>query len=149
MVDPYATGAYQDPYAQQAAPAADAYYQDFWNYAGWRRAASHGSSARVARALPWKAKWTPTPRDALAPRYGEAAARQTYGAYSPPPGSKPPAPPAPEGPDAFDEWTYVYTIKYTLDKPADIGDRRVLVEVDCRDHDCNAAIHNIFLEVAH
>ena len=87
----------------------------------------------------------PRPEDLLAGTTSVEVRRSSVAAAS----FKAPAPPAPEGPDAFDEWTYVYTIKYKLDRPADIGDRRVLVEVDCRDHDCNAAIHNIFLEVAH
>jgi len=32
--------------------------------------------------------------------------------------------------------------------PRSLAGRRVLVEIDCRDHDCNAAIHNIFFNLA-
>mmetsp|Transcript_22606 Transcript_22606/g.67818 ORF Transcript_22606/g.67818 Transcript_22606/m.67818 type:complete len:326 (+) Transcript_22606:244-1221(+) len=108
-----------------------------------------GSEAPALRVYAAAAKGNdaarPRPEDLLPGSTSVEARRSSVAAAS----FEAPAPPAPEGPDAFDEWTYVYTIKYKLDKPADIGDRRVLVEVDCRDHDCNAAIHNIFLEVAH
>ena len=48
-----------------------------------------------------------------------------------------------------DEWTYVYKVKYTLKVPTSLAGKHVLVEVDCRDHDCNAAVHNIFFNTAY
>ena len=48
----------------------------------------------------------------------------------------------------LDEWTLVYKVKYTLDEPQSVAGKRVVVEIDCRDHDCNAAVHNIFFNLA-
>ena len=48
----------------------------------------------------------------------------------------------------LDEWTLVYKVVHTLAVPRSLAGRRVLVEIDCRDHDCNAAIHNIFFNLA-
>ena len=47
------------------------------------------------------------------------------------------------------EWTTVYTITHTLATPLPLARRtRVVVEVDCRRHSCNAAVHNVFFRVA-
>ena len=48
----------------------------------------------------------------------------------------------------LDEWTLVYKVVHALAVPRSLAGRRVLVEIDCRDHDCNAAIHNIFFNLA-
>ena len=47
------------------------------------------------------------------------------------------------------EWTTVYTITHTLATPLPLArNTRVVVEVDCRRHSCNAAVHNVFFRVA-
>ena len=47
------------------------------------------------------------------------------------------------------EWTTVYTITHTLATPLPLArNTRVVVEVDCRRHSCNAAVHNVFSRVA-
>ena len=43
----------------------------------------------------------------------------------------------------------VYTITHTLATPLPLArNTRVVVEVDCRRHSCNAAVHNVFFRVA-
>ena len=51
--------------------------------------------------------------------------------------------------DAADEWTYVSTVSHNLVAPPPLDGSRIMVEVDCREHDCNAAIHNVYLRVAY
>ena len=47
------------------------------------------------------------------------------------------------------EWTTVYAITHTLATPLPLARRtRVVVEVDCRRHSCNVAVHNVFFRVA-
>ena len=47
------------------------------------------------------------------------------------------------------EWTTVYTVTHTLATPLPLArSTRVVVEVDCRRHSCNAAVHNVFFRVA-
>ena len=47
------------------------------------------------------------------------------------------------------EWTTVYTITHTLATPLPLArNTRVVVEVDCRRHSCNVAVHNVFFRVA-
>ena len=51
--------------------------------------------------------------------------------------------------DETGEWTTVYTITHTLATPLPLArNTRVVVEVDCRRHGCNAAVHNVFFRVA-
>ena len=51
--------------------------------------------------------------------------------------------------DITAEWTTVYAITYTLATPLPLARRtRVVVEVDCRRHSCNVAVHNVFFRVA-
>mgnify|MGYP007071510979 CR=1 FL=1 len=51
--------------------------------------------------------------------------------------------------DQTGEWTTVYTITHTLATPLPLArNTRVVVEVDCRRHSCNAAVHNVFFRVA-
>ena len=47
------------------------------------------------------------------------------------------------------EWTTVYAVTHTLATPLPLArNTRVVVEVDCRRHSCNAAVHNVFFRVA-
>ena len=47
------------------------------------------------------------------------------------------------------EWTTVYAVTHTLATPLPLArSTRVVVEVDCRRHSCNAAVHNVFFRVA-
>ena len=47
------------------------------------------------------------------------------------------------------EWTTVYAVTHTLVAPLPLArSTRVVVEVDCRRHSCNAAVHNVFFRVA-
>jgi hypothetical protein len=47
------------------------------------------------------------------------------------------------------EWTTVYAVTHTLATPLPLARRtRVVVEVDCRRHSCNVAVHNVFFRVA-
>ena len=47
------------------------------------------------------------------------------------------------------EWTTVYAVTHTLAAPLPLArSTRVVVEVDCRRHSCNAAVHNVFFRVA-
>ena len=49
----------------------------------------------------------------------------------------------------FGEWTTVYAVTHTLATPLPLArNTRVVVEVDCRRHSCNAAVHNVFFRVA-
>ena len=51
--------------------------------------------------------------------------------------------------DITAEWTTVYAITHTLATPLPLARRtRVVVEVDCRRHSCNVAVHNVFFRVA-
>ena len=51
--------------------------------------------------------------------------------------------------DETGEWTTVYTVTHTLATPLPLArNTRVVVEVDCRRHSCNAAVHNVFFRVA-
>ena len=51
--------------------------------------------------------------------------------------------------DITAEWTTVYAITYTLATPLPLARRtRVVVEVDCRRHSCNVAVHNVLFRVA-
>ena len=50
---------------------------------------------------------------------------------------------------AGEEWTTVYAVTHTLATPLPLArSTRVVVEVDCRRHSCNAAVHNVFFRVA-
>ena len=50
---------------------------------------------------------------------------------------------------AGEEWTTVYAVTHTLATPLPLArNTRVVVEVDCRRHSCNAAVHNVFFRVA-
>ena len=47
------------------------------------------------------------------------------------------------------EWTTVYAITHTLATPLPLArNTRVVVEVDCRRHGCNAAVHNVFFRLS-
>ena len=47
------------------------------------------------------------------------------------------------------EWTTVYAVTHTLAAPLPLARSTcVVVEVDCRRHSCNAAVHNVFFRVA-
>ena len=47
------------------------------------------------------------------------------------------------------EWTTVYAVTHTLATPLPLArNTRVVVEVDCRRHSCNVAVHNVFFRVA-
>ena len=51
--------------------------------------------------------------------------------------------------DITAEWTTVYAITHTLATPLPLARRtRVVVEVDCRRHSCNVAVHNVLFRVA-
>ena len=51
--------------------------------------------------------------------------------------------------DETGEWTTVYAVTHTLAAPLPLArSTRVVVEVDCRRHSCNAAVHNVFFRVA-
>ena len=51
--------------------------------------------------------------------------------------------------DETGEWTTVYAVTHTLATPLPLArNTRVVVEVDCRRHSCNAAVHNVFFRVA-
>ena len=51
--------------------------------------------------------------------------------------------------DETGEWTTVYAVTHTLATPLPLArSTRVVVEVDCRRHSCNAAVHNVFFRVA-
>ena len=51
--------------------------------------------------------------------------------------------------DETGEWTTVYAVTHTLAAPLPLArNTRVVVEVDCRRHSCNAAVHNVFFRVA-
>ena len=43
----------------------------------------------------------------------------------------------------------MYAVTHTLATPLPLArNTRVVVEVDCRRHSCNAAVHNVFFRVA-
>ena len=51
--------------------------------------------------------------------------------------------------DETGEWTTVYAVTHTLAAPLPLARSTcVVVEVDCRRHSCNAAVHNVFFRVA-
>ena len=90
---------------------------------------------------PWPARKV----DTLAPLAGRtrvAPTRSTYGSDD-------------FGPQWSDDdedvdGTWVYPVTHSLAEPLALSsDRNVVVEIDCREHDCNAAVHNVFLLVAY